>query len=186
MSWKRATVYCAKCWDATWLTKLWTRCYPTRSATCSWEALARKVTVLFADIRGFTRFAEQHSPQQVVETLNLVFERLTQIVLKWEGTLDKYMGDALMAFYGAPIVHKEDALAAVTSALEMQRAFSDLQTGQTTSSEALSQLGLGIGLHTGTVVVGNVGSERLMNYTVVGDTVNVAYRLQGKAGPARF
>ncbi len=145
---------------------------------------SREVTVLFADIRGFTLFAEEHEPQRVVETLNLIFERLSRVVVEWGGTLDKYLGDALMAFYGAPIAYGEDALATVGAALEMRQAFGELKSGR--DGEALRRLGLGIGLHSGTAVVGNVGSRLLMDFTIIGDVVNVAKRLQEEAGPGQI
>ncbi len=135
----------------------------------------RPVTVLFADIRGFTRFTEEHSAPQVIETLNRVFHVLTQVVFTHRGTFDKYLGDGLMAFYGAPIASEEDAQRAVDTAIEMQHRFHELSKED---NEGLTSLGLGIGLHSGEVVVGNIGSEKVMDYTVVGYVVNVAKRLQ--------
>jgi class 3 adenylate cyclase len=135
----------------------------------------RPVTVLFADIRGFSRFTEDHTATEVIETLNRVFEVLSQVVFTHRGTFDKYLGDGFMAFYGAPVAGEDDAQRAVDSAIEMQHRFQTLceETG-----EDLADLGLGIGLHTGEAVVGNIGSERVMDYTVVGYVVNVAKRLQ--------
>ncbi len=135
---------------------------------------SRTVTVLFADIRGFTHFSEQHPPDQVVEILNSLFSELTRIVFSHKGTFDKYLGDAIMAFYGAPISYDDDTLRALQTALEMQKVFGQLKE----ESEDLAELGLGIGLDTGEVVVGNIGSEKVMDYTVIGDTANVAKRLQ--------
>lgn len=140
----------------------------------------RKVTVLFADIRGFTKFAETHSPSRVVEILNVVFSELIQVVFKWKGTFDKYLGDALMAFYGAPVSYKDDTWRAVRTAWELREVFDNL-VGSWENGE-LAELGLGIGLHCGEAVVGNIGSERMMDYTVIGDTSNVARRLQEVAG----
>jgi class 3 adenylate cyclase len=136
---------------------------------------ARAVTVLFADIRGFTRFTEQHTAPQVVETLNRIFPALSQVVFNFRGTFDKYIGDALMAFYGAPVAAPDDPQRAVDTAREMMRVFRGL--GQQGGLD-LRGLGLGVGLHSGEAIVGNIGSERVMDYTVVGDTVNVAKRLQ--------
>jgi adenylate cyclase len=138
----------------------------------------RLVTVLFADIRGFTRFTEDHTAPQVIETLNRIFQALTKVVFTHRGTFDKYLGDGLMAFYGAPVAEDDDAQRAVDTAVEMQRHFRELCEGQ---AEELASLGLGIGLHTGEAVVGNIGSERVMDYTVVGYVVNVAKRLQNIA-----
>jgi len=140
---------------------------------------SRQITVLFADIRGFTRYAQTHSPTRVVELLNLIFTELTRVVLKWHGTLDKYMGDSMMAVYGAPIEQADHALCAVRAALDMHAAFEKLCTGWTDPQER--QLGLGIGINTGEAVVGNIGTENLMNYTAIGDTVNIARRLEEMA-----
>jgi adenylate cyclase len=137
----------------------------------------RVITVLFADIRGFTHFTENHPAEQVVETLNSVFAVLTPVVFKHRGTFDKYLGDAIMAFYGAPVAGPDDHLRAARTALEMQAMFSQLQA----THPELGQLGLGIALNSGDAIVGNVGSEKVMDYTVIGDTVNVTARLQGEA-----
>jgi len=140
---------------------------------------SRLVTVFFADIRGFTNYAETHKPQQVVETLNAIFSQLTQVIYRWKGTFDKYLGDAIMAFYGAPVSHDNDALRAIQTALEMQQTFEHMKANW--PNEDLVELGLGIGVHSGEAIVGNIGSERVMDYTVIGDTVNVARRLQEEA-----
>lgn len=149
---------------------------PDKHLTLGGEA--RPITILFADIRGFTRFTERHGAVQVVETLNQVFAALTQLVFKNHGTFDKYLGDCIMAFYGAPFSGPDDPLRAVRTALEMQAAFAALQAR---GDEHLQELGLGIGLHSGEATVGNIGSEKVMDYTVIGDTVNVAHRLQEEA-----
>ncbi len=138
----------------------------------------RAVTVLFADIRGFTRFTEAHTAEHVIETLNHIFQTLSQLVFKHRGTFDKYLGDGFMAFYGAPIAGEDDAKRALDTSLEMQKLFKQLRDD---SGEDLIGLGLGIGLHSGDAVVGNIGSDRVMDYTVVGDVVNVAKRLQEQA-----
>ncbi|MCX6069649.1 MAG: response regulator [Chloroflexi bacterium] len=136
---------------------------------------ARKVSVLFADIRGFTRFTEEHSAPEVVETLNRVFRALSHVVFAHRGTFDKYLGDGLMAFYGAPIAGNDDARRAVETAIEMQLQFHQVAEE---FGVAMQGLGLGIGIHSGEAIVGNIGSDRVMDYTVVGDTVNIAKRLQ--------
>lgn len=138
----------------------------------------RPVTVLFADIRGFTRYTEVHTATQVVETLNRVFRTLSQSVFTFRGTFDKYLGDGLMAFYGAPVASDDDAQRAVDTAVDMQRLFQALSGDNAID---LAGLGLGIGLHSGEAIVGNIGSEKVMDYTVIGDTVNVAKRLQEQA-----
>ncbi|MBZ0288277.1 MAG: adenylate/guanylate cyclase domain-containing protein, partial [Anaerolineae bacterium] len=136
----------------------------------------RPVTVFFADIRGFTTFAEQHRAGDVLALLNHFFNELTEINFQNQGTFDKYIGDSIMAFFGAPIVGDNDALNAARAALEMQSMFARLK--RSVSHLNIESLGLGIGLHSGDAAVGNVGSERVMSYTVIGDTVNTAYRLE--------
>lgn len=144
----------------------------------------RFVTVLFADLRGFTRFTESHPAETVVEALNMIFTELTDIVYRNGGTFDKYLGDAIMAFYGAPIRREDDALRALHTALEMRACFSRLHDNPAHS--ILAPLGLGIGIHSGEAIVGNIGSERVMDYTVIGDTANTARRLQESARPGEI
>jgi class 3 adenylate cyclase len=133
------------------------------------------VTALFADIRGFTAYTEQRTAQQVVETLNEIFPELTRVVFAHQGTFDKFLGDAVMAFWGAPLATPNDTFRAVLAATEMRQTFYDVCNR---SEGRLSSLGLGIGLNSGEATVGNIGSEKVMDYTVIGDTVNVAKRLQ--------
>jgi class 3 adenylate cyclase len=140
----------------------------------------RAVTVLFADIRGFSHYAEGHSGAEVISTLNRLFAELSQVVFDHRGTFDKYLGDGLLAFYGAPVPGDDDAQRALDTALEMQRVFRQVCD---TAEDDLSSLALGVGLHSGEAVVGNIGSEQMMDYTVVGDVVNVARRLTDLADP---
>lgn len=137
---------------------------------------SRIVTVLFADIRGFTRFSERYTPTHVVDVLNMVFAELTKVVFEYGGTFDKYLGDAIMAFFGAPVSYEDDSLRAVRAALAMQTVFDDIV--EKNVHHGIKDLGLGIGMNTGEAIVGNVGSEKVMDYTVIGDTANVAKRLQ--------
>jgi adenylate cyclase len=142
------------------------------------------VTVLFADLTNFTAFADAVPPEHVMETLNEAFTRLTQIVADHRGTFDKYLGDGFMAFFGAPIPSDNDALNAVRTAVQMREAFEELQAAW---GEGPRQgLGLAIGINSGEAIVGNLGSERMMNYTVIGDAVNVAARLEELAGPGQI
>lgn len=140
--------------------------------------ISQPITVLFTDIRGFTRFTEKHNAHQVVEALNRIFSVITPLIFKHKGTFDKYMGDAILAFYGAPLALSDAPQRAAQTALEMQAVFAELR-GEPGSE--LHDLGLGIGLHSGEATVGNIGSEKMMDYTVIGDTVNVAARLQAIA-----
>lgn len=136
----------------------------------------RPVTVFFADIRGFTAWAEQHRADDVLALLNQFFNELTEVIFRSSGTFDKYMGDEIMAFFGAPVATGNDTLNAVRAAVEMQREF--IKFKKSYKHQNLNGLGLGIGLHSGDAAVGNVGSERVMSYTVIGDTVNTARRIQ--------
>ncbi len=136
-----------------------------------------EVSVLFANIRGFTHFSEHLEPAQVTKVLNYIFHHLATSIFEHDGTLDKYLGDAIMAFYGAPIPSSDYPVQALRTAWTMQRRFSRLCRKDPT----LSELGIGIGLSTGEAVVGNIGSERIVDYTVLGYTPNIAQRLQGLA-----
>ncbi len=136
-----------------------------------------EVSVLFANIQGFTRFSEQRPPAQVTNALNYIFHHLAAIILEYNGTLDKYLGDAIMAFYGAPVPSAEHPAQALRTAWAMQRRFAQLGREDT----SLSDLGLGIGISTGQAVVGTVGSESMLDYTVLGHTPNAAYWLQKHA-----
>ncbi|MFQ5930825.1 MAG: adenylate/guanylate cyclase domain-containing protein, partial [Nitrospiraceae bacterium] len=138
----------------------------------------RRVTILFADIRDFVRYTEQHTGPEVIRTLNHIFEALSRVVFAHKGTFDKYLGDGLMAFYGAPVAGDDDAQRAVATAIEMQQLFEQLRDDPDIDVHGL---GLGIGLHSGEAIVGSIGSEQVVDYTVVGDVVNVAKRLQDTA-----
>jgi adenylate cyclase len=138
----------------------------------------KHVTVLFADLCGFTHYSESVSPEEAMEALNQTFGPLAKLVGDNRGTFDKYIGDCLMAFYGAPISFGNDAVNALRTAVQMQTAFEALKTKWGDGPRA--GLGLAIGLNSGEAVVGNVGSEKLMGYTVIGDTVNVAARIQAE------
>ncbi len=139
----------------------------------------QKVTIMFSDIRGFTSMSEQMAPEQIVELLNEYLSRMSDLILMYNGTLDKYMGDAIMALYGAPIMSPDDALRAVTTAVEMQRAIGEINARR--EAAGLTTIRMGIGLNTGDTVVGNIGSEKRLEYTAIGDTVNVASRLCSNA-----
>lgn len=140
---------------------------------------AQDVVVLFADIRGFTRFTETNDPEYVVSVLNRMLTELSVPLRAFDGILDKYIGDGFLAFFEAKPGSEDAAQRAVEAARMMQRAFRNLWHDAPGSD--LRELGLGIGVSAGRVVVGNIGSEKSMNYTVVGDAVNVASRLEGMA-----
>jgi adenylate cyclase len=142
----------------------------------------RTVSVLFADLKGFVRYTENHSAGEVVAALNGVFPILTEAVFAHGGTFDKFIGDAVMAFFGAPVPQENDARRAVDAARRMQLAFTEAAPG---TGLASGEIALGIGIHTGEVIVGNIGSDNIMDYTVVGDAVNIAQRLQEEAWPGQ-
>ncbi|MDY6844133.1 MAG: adenylate/guanylate cyclase domain-containing protein [Thermodesulfobacteriota bacterium] len=134
------------------------------------------ITTLFADIRGFTNFARKNTAQKVVSILNDCFSEMVKTVFRHKGTFDKYIGDCIMAFFGAPIGYEDDVSRALQTAVELQGVFKKVK--ERWNDKDFNQLGLGIGINTGKVVVGNIGSEKMMDYTVVGDNVNIARRLQ--------
>ena len=137
------------------------------------------ITILFADIRGFTRISEHAPPEKIVSLLNKYFSAMTDIIFAHGGTLDKYLGDGLMALFGAPTATPEDASNALNAAVAMQRRV--LGINMELMNEGLSEIGVGIGLHTGEVTVGYIGSERRSEYTAIGDAVNTASRLESNA-----
>lgn len=143
----------------------------------------REVTVLFADIRNFTAMAESLSPERVVGILNDVFGCLSDAVLTCGGTLDKFLGDGLMAVFGAPVFREDDAVRALQAAQMMMDGFEALNRAP---GRAAAPLQLGIGINSGTVVAGNVGSPLRTEYTCIGDAVNVASRLCAVAGPGEI
>ena len=148
-------------------------------ASRSLRTSRRQVSVLFADIRGFTTFAERQRPEAVVTALNQYFERMVRVVFAHHGTLDKYLGDGLMALFGAPLEQPGHPRHAVQAALEMQTAVADLNASRRHAS--LEPLNIGVGINSGEAIVGNIGTEERMEYTVIGDMVNVAQRLQAEA-----
>jgi adenylate cyclase len=132
-------------------------------------------TVFNSDIRGFTRMSESTSPEALVEMLNEYFETMVDTVFKYDGTLDKFMGDGIMALWGAPLQTPEDAFRSVECALEMGEALGHLNRRRLEKDE--SPLAVGIGIHTGPLVAGYIGSSKALSYTVIGDTANTSARL---------
>ncbi|MCR4714149.1 MAG: response regulator [Treponemataceae bacterium] len=138
----------------------------------------RNVVILMSDIRNFTSISEVNTPEDVVNFLNTYFTAMVNIVKKYGGTVDKFMGDALMVLFGAPISYMDNAKRAVCAAIEMYSQLKQIQYGQLKFPEG-TKLDIGIGIHYGDVIVGNIGSEDKTDYTVIGDTVNLASRLEG-------
>jgi adenylate cyclase len=136
------------------------------------------LTVLFSDIRGFTTLSEKLPPEQVVGLLNSYLEAMTAIVHKYGGTVDKYEGDGLMAFFGEPVPYADHALRAVRAATEMLLELPGLTETWIREGRPIQRIDIGIGLNSGPVFVGLIGSAQRINYTVIGDNVNLASRLQ--------
>lgn len=132
----------------------------------------REVTTLFVDIHGFTQISEKLSAEKIVHLLNEFFTLMVEIVFKYEGTVAKFMGDGMMAIFGAPISHEDDALRAIKTALKMKESLSEF------NKDKKEPIHIGIGITSGEVIVGNIGSEKRMEYTAVGMRVNLAARLQ--------
>jgi adenylate cyclase len=134
-----------------------------------------EITLLFSDIRGFTSMSESREPQEIVRMLNEYFELMVDVIFKYEGTLDKFVGDEVIALFGAPVAMEKAELKAVQCALDMMRVLSEWN--RTRAAEGQNEINIGIGINTGTVVTGAIGSSRALQYTAIGDAVNTASRL---------
>jgi adenylate cyclase len=143
----------------------------------SMEGQSREMTVLFSDIRGFTNFSEKLPPTELAEVLNTYLSRMTAIVQQHRGTIDKYIGDAVMAFWNAPLDMADHAESAVQTALDMQAALPALN--EQFAARGWPEVKIGVGVNTGRMSVGNMGSEFRLSYTVMGDAVNLGSRLEG-------
>jgi adenylate cyclase len=144
----------------------------------------RPITILFSDIRGFTSMAESMGPDAIAQLLTEYFSEMVEIIFEHGGTLDKFVGDAIMALWGAPIAHTDDPDRALRAAVAMQRGIAKLN--QRWVSAGRPEIGVGIGINFGEVFAGNIGSHRRLEYTVIGDAVNVAHRLCSEAGPGEI
>ena len=136
----------------------------------------RVITVLMSDLRGYTRFAEQGDPVWVMDVLNGYLARMTDIIVEHGGTINEFMGDGIVAVFGAPVAHPDHAERAAAAALAMQRAMVDINESH--AARGLPRFEMGIGLNTGEAVVGNIGSEQRAKYAVVGAAVNLAARVE--------
>jgi adenylate cyclase len=137
----------------------------------------RVLSILFSDIRGFTTISESMMPDDLVNSLNRYFSVMVDVIMKHNGIIDKYIGDAIMAFFGAPVKHEDDALQSVLAGLEMSEILDDFNVHQRELGKP--EFNIGIGINYGIVTVGNIGCEKKMDYTVIGDMVNLASRLEG-------
>jgi adenylate cyclase len=144
----------------------------------------RPTTVLFSDIRGFTAIAESMGPDAIAQLLSEYFTEMVEVIFEHGGTLDKFIGDAIMALWGAPIAHTDDPDRALRAALAMQRSIARLN--ERWVAQGRPEIGVGIGINYGEVFAGNIGSHRRLEYTVIGDAVNIASRLCAEAGPGEI
>jgi class 3 adenylate cyclase len=147
------------------------------------EGAEREVTLMFVDVRGFTRMSEGLKARDVVSLLNDVFQLVSDAILERGGTLDKFIGDSVMAYFGAPIPSADHAVQAVNTAVDIMRANRNRNRSLAPGEHAAE---LGIGIHTGPVIVGNIGSDRRTDFTAIGDAVNVAARLEKLAKPGEI
>lgn len=155
----------------------------TGEAPIAFASVRRNLTILYSDIRGFTTMSERMEPEELVDALNEYFSVMTDLVFSYGGTLDKYLGDGILAFFGDPIPFEDHAERAVATAFEMLDKVDELRHTWLRSEE---QLSIGIGISTGYVTVGNIGSATRTDYTVVGNHVNVAARLAAAAEPGQI
>jgi adenylate cyclase len=137
----------------------------------------REVSVLFADIRGFTALSERQHPSDLLDLLNRYLSCMTEVIEGEGGVIDKYIGDAIMALFGAPLAHGDDAQRAVRAALAMGHEL--VRLNRELTAQGLPAIATGIGINTGLVVAGNMGSTHRLNYSVIGDGVNLASRIEG-------
>jgi class 3 adenylate cyclase len=150
------------------------------SEKVSLKGARKELTIFFSDIRGFTQLADSIEPENLVVLLNEYLSTMTKIIMKHGGTIDKFIGDAIMVFWGDPVYYEDHAARAVKTAFEMKENLNVLQ--KKWFEEGQRSLSVGIGINTGYVTVGNMGSDVRMDYTVIGNNVNIASRINTKAG----
>jgi adenylate cyclase len=136
----------------------------------------REMTVLFSDIRGFTTVTEKGNPEELVAQLNEYFSRMVEIVFRHKGTVDKFVGDMVMALFGAPLDDPDHAEHAVQASIDMVRELGELN--KSWAARGMTQLDIGVGINSGEMIAGNIGSSSIMSYTVIGDNVNLGSRLE--------
>jgi adenylate cyclase len=144
----------------------------------------RRISVLFCDVRGFARIAHRAKPETIVDLLNILFTEMAAEIFEHQGTLNKYLGDGLMALFGAPVESQESAVNAVAAAIGMQRRVK--QVNLQLAARNLPKVTLGIGINTGEATIGCIGAEQRSEYTAIGDTVNIASRIEGIAHPGQI
>jgi len=137
----------------------------------------RVISILFSDIRSFTSISEKMMPDDLVSSLNRYFTVMVDVIMARHGIVDKYIGDAIMAFFGAPVRHKDDALQSVLAGIEMTEVLEDFNAQQRKLGKP--EFKIGVGINYGVVTVGNIGTEKKMDYTIIGDMVNLASRMEG-------
>lgn len=150
----------------------------------SWKGDRRYVSILMSDLRGFTSLSDKYSPEEVVQWLNEYFSEMVEIIISHGGTVDKFMGDGVLVVFGAPSQLKNPEFSAVSCAIEMRNALAGLNRKR--QGEHLTPLEMGIAISAGEVIAGNIGSDKRMEYTVIGDAVNIASRLQAVAGSGKI
>jgi len=133
-------------------------------------------TILFSDIRDFTRLTENISPTEIVAFLNEYFDKMIEVAVKYDGIIDKFIGDGMLVVFGIPIRIQDHATKALLASIEMQKEIDELNKKR--ESEGKFPIKIGIGLHSGTILAGNIGNKRKLQYTVIGDTVNTASRIE--------
>ena len=149
------------------------------------DRFTKEVTIMFSDVRKFSTLSDKIEPEVIHRLLNLYFSQMTQIAFKYDGFVDKFIGDGLLCFFGDPIAHKDHALRAVQTAIEMQQVVREL--GPIIQQEfGLDPIVIRIGINTGYVIIGNMGSAERMEYTVLGSEVNLAQRLESSATPGEI